>query len=186
MTKKKTLRFTINLSSRGKETIGKVVYGWTINAGRAIIVGIELIALAALGYRFVIDRQIVDTHDKIRIQESFIAAQAADEKIYKSIHDRLESIKSTDEETSIKIEIMNEILRAISSGIFFSTNLSINNKSILMDGSTFSVITLTEFLNKLKILPSVAAISIDEITAADDGIRFKARIDIKDMSKAKP
>lgn len=189
MAKKNTPKLNINLSSHGKQTVGKVVYGWTIDAGRAIIVGIELIALVALGYRFVIDRQIVDLHDQIKAQEIFIAAQATDEKTYKSIQERLKSIKTTNEETAAKVEIMNEILNAISSGTFFSTNLSINERSIQMDGNTFSIVTLTDFLNGLKDFPSVAAISIDEITAADEGVRFKARVEIKDMSKvaqAKP
>lgn len=183
MAKKNALKININLSSRGKQTVGKVVYGWTIQAGRAIIVGIELIALVALGYRFVIDRKIVDIHDQIKTQEVFVAAQANDEKTYRSIQDRLESIKATNEETEAKVQIMNELLKAISNGTFFSTNLSISGQSIIVEGSTFSISTLTDFLNGLKSFPSVAAISIDEVTAADEGIRFKARIDIKDMSK---
>ena len=181
MAKKAAPKININLSSAGKATVGKVVYGWTIDAGRAIIVGIELIALGALGYRFVIDRQIVDLHDQIKTQEVYIAAQFNDEKKFRSIQERLKNIKITNEETSAKVKIMNEILKAISSGTFFSTNLSINNNSINVDGSTFSIFTLTDFLNSLKKFPSVAAISIDEINTADEGVRFKTRIDLKDM-----
>lgn len=180
MAKKNSPKININLSSFGKQTVSKVVYGWTIDAGRIIIVGIELIALIALGYRFVIDRKIVDLHDEIKTQEVFITAQAAEEKTFRNIQDRLKSIKETNEETTAKVQIMNNLLDAISGGTFFSTNLSINAKSILVDGSTFSVLTLTNFLNSLKQYPSVAAISIDEITTTDDGVRFKVRIDIKE------
>ncbi len=183
MAKKISSKLNINLSSRGKATVGKVVYGWTIDAGRAIIVGIELIALGALGYRFVIDRQIVDLHDQIKTQEVYVAAQAADEKTYRSIQDRLKNIKATTQETSAKIQIMNEILKNITSGTLFSTNLSISDKSIFVEGSTFSIYTLTEFLNGIKKFPSIAAISIDEINTSDEGIRFKTRIDTKDMEK---
>ena len=101
MAKKISSKLNINLSSRGKATVGKVMYGWTIDAGRAIIVGIELIALGALGYRFVIDRQIVGLHDQIKTQEVYVAAQAADEKTYRSIQDRLKNIKTTTQETSV-------------------------------------------------------------------------------------
>lgn len=182
MAKKNPLRMTINLSSKGKQTVGKVVYGWTIDAGRAIIVTIELIALVALGYRFIIDRRIVDLHDQMKIQEVFIAAQAADEKTYRSIQERLKNIKETTIETTAKVEIMREILGAISSGVFFSTNLSISDKSVIVEGGTFSVFTLNEFLNTLKSYPSVESISIDEITTSNDGIRFKSRIDIQDTA----
>ena len=183
MAKRPAPKLNINLSSRGKQTVGKVVYGWTIDAGRAIIVGIELVALAALGYRFVIDRQIVDLHDQIKIQEAYIAAQAADEKTYRNIQDRLESIKETNESTESKIQIMNEVLKAIRTGTFFSANLIITNNTVSVEGSTFSIVTLTEFFNSLKSFPSVTSISIDEISTADEGVRFKARIGIKDMTK---
>lgn len=182
MAKKISQRTNINLSSRGKATVSKVVYGWTIDAGRAIIVLIELIALVALGYRFIIDRKIVDLHDQIKIQEAYIAAQAEDEKKYRSIHDRLKNIKSTNTETSAKVELMNEILSAINSGSFFSTNLSINERTIIIEGNTFSIYTLTDFLNQIKKYTSVATISIDEVNTADNGIRFKSRIEIKDMA----
>ena len=186
MPKRAAPKININLSSRGKQTVGKVVYGWTIDAGRAIIVIIELIALSALGYRFVIDRQIVDLHDQIKTQEAYIAAQASDEKTFRSIQDRLENIKLTNLETGAKIKIMNEVLRAISSGTFFSANLTISDRTIGVEGNTFSVVTLTEFLNSLKSFPTIAAISIDEINTADDGVRFKARIEIKDIGVKKP
>lgn len=186
MSKKLTPKININLSSAGKQTVGKVFYGWIVDAGRAIIVGIELIALIALGYRFYIDRIIVDLHDDIRRQEVYIVAQAQDEKKYRSIQSRLKNINITNEETAAKVKIMNEILKAISSGTFFSTNLSISNRSIIVDGSTFSLFTLTDFLNGIKKFPSIESISIDEINTADDGIRFKARLDIKDMSPVLP
>lgn len=182
MAKKTSPKININLSSAGKQTVGKVMYGWTIDAGRAIIVGIELVALGALGYRFVIDRQIVDLHDQIKTQEVYIAAQSADEKAYRSIQERLKDIKTTTSETSEKIQVMNEVLKAISAGTFFSTTLSINDKSILVEGTTFSIVTLTDFLNNLKKFPSVAAISIDEINTADEGVRFKTHVDIKSLA----
>ena len=184
MAKKSAPKLNINLSSHGKATVGKVVYGWTIDAGRAIIVGIELIALAALGYRFIIDRQIVDLHDQIKVQEAYIAAQAADEKTYRSIQERLKNIKMTNEETSAKVTIMNEILKAIENGTFFSTTLSISGRTIIIDGSTFSIYTLTGFLEGLKQYTSISAITIDEINTADDGVRFKSRIEIKEMAQA--
>ncbi len=181
MTKRTAPKLNINLSSKGKATVGKVVYGWTIDAGRAIIVGIELVALAALGYRFIIDRQIVDIQDQIKAQEAYIAAQANDEKMYRSIQERLKNIKLTNEETTSKVTVMNEILNAINTGTFFSTSLSINGRTIVVDGSTFSIYTLTDFLESLKTNPSVTAITIDEINTADDGVRFKSRIDVKEM-----
>ena len=182
MAKKISPGTNINLSSIGKKTVSKVVYGWTIDAGRAIIVGIELIALIALGYRFVIDKEIVDLHDKIKTQGIYVDAQAPDEKNYRSIQERLKNIKATQDDVAAKIQVMNEIISTIATGAFFSTNLSINNRSIGINGNTFSIFTLNEFLEKLKTNPSVSAITIDEVSTTNEGLRFKTRIDIKDMT----
>lgn len=178
MTKKAKYQININLSSKGQRTVGKVFYKWAIDAGRSIIVIIELIALGALGYRFVIDRKIVDLHDTIKQQEAFVSAQANEEKIYRAVQDRLKNIKLTNEETTSKITVMNEILKAVSNGTFFSTNLTINQKSIQIDGAALAIFTITTFVDSIKKFPAVAAISIDEINTTDDGVRFKARIEM--------
>lgn len=183
MSKVAKSQININLSSKGQKTVGKVFYKWAIDAGRAIIVIVELIALGALGYRFVIDRKIVDLHDAIKQQEAFVAAQANDEKIYRGIQDRLKNIKSTKEETTTKITIMNEILKAVSAGTFFSTNLIINQRSIQIEGTTFSILTLTTFVDSMKKFPTVASISIDEISTTDEGVRFKIRVDMIQQPK---
>jgi len=175
-------QININLSSKGQKTVGKVFYKWAIDAGRAIIVVIELIALGALGYRFVVDRKIVDLHDAIKQQEAFVAAQANEEKVYRGIQDRLKNIKLTNEETANKITIMNEVLKQVSSGTFFSTNLTINQKSIQIDGTTFSIFTLTTFVDSVKKFPAVASISIDEVSTTDEGVRFKVRIEMNQQS----
>lgn len=185
MLKKPSSKININLSSAGKATVGKVVYGWTIDAGRAIIVIIELIALAALGYRFVIDRQIVDLHDQIEVQEAYIAAQAEEEKKFRSIQERLKNIKLVNDETQAKIVVMDEVLNAIETGTFFNSNLSINDQALVISGSTFSIYTLTDFLDGLKKYPSVVGISIDEISTANDEVRFKAKIQIRESQVAK-
>lgn len=181
MAKKGEFRSNINLSSAGKQTVGKVVYGWTIDAGRAIIVGIELIALIALGYRFVIDRQIVDLHDEIKKQEAYIASRASDEKKYRSVQDRLQSIKITSENSKVKIDVINEILKVISEGTFFSTNLSVNDNLIGIDGITFSEYTLVDALSGLKKIPSVSSISIDEINTGQEGLQFKVSVRVKEI-----
>lgn len=179
MANKPTPKITINLSSQGKTTVGKIFYGWTVNAGRSIIVGIELIALGALAYRFVIDRKIVDLHDHIKLEESYVAARSSDEIVFRSIQQRLDSIKKTNIETQSKIQVMDNILTAISNGTLYATNLSISQQSIAIDGSAYSIYTLNSFLNSIKSLPSVTSISIDELDTTTNGIKFKVRIETK-------
>lgn len=182
----KSPKITINLSSQGKDTLENVFYKWAVDAGRGIIIGIELIALAALGYRFVVDKQIVDLHDEIDIQEGFVQRHAEKENLYRSIQDRLENIKETDAETSGKVEVMQAIIEAISENTFSSTSLTVNDTIINLNGNTFSIFTLNSFIEEVKLYPSIASISIDEINTSDQGIKFKVRIDMKKMTKKAP
>lgn len=179
-------RLNINLRSRGKESVSDVFYKWAVDAGRGIIIGIELIALIALGYRFYIDRKIVDLHDAIDREQTIVTSQTNQEVLYRGIQDRLTNIKSTTDETSAKITIMDAILQAISQGTFYDTTLAITSKEVILDGSTFSIFTLNTFIDSLKQIPSVEAISIDEIDNNNDGIRFKLRINVKEGSVPTP
>lgn len=169
----------INLSSKGKQTLEKVFYKWAVDAGRLIIIGIELLALGALAYRFYVDKRIVDLHDNIKRQEAYVAAQANEEKVYRSIQDRLKNIKATNDDIAAKITVMNAVLNNISSGILFQTSLSINQTGATIDGTTFSVTTLSNFIENMKSLPMVNSISLDEIDTSSEGVKFKLRIAIK-------
>lgn len=172
---------SINLGSQGKESVTNVFYKWATQAGKAIIIGIELIALGALGYRFVIDRQIVDLHDEIRAQEVFVERQQAAEGEYRNIQDRLTNIKLVTEESRSKVEIMNNISKLIQNGTFNSTTLVINLNTITLSGKTFSILVLDNFIQFVKKNEAVKSISVDEISTINEEIRFKIRIDLEDL-----
>lgn len=176
----KSPKITINLSSK-KVGAKDIAYKWMVDAGRGIIVLIELLALGALSYRFVIDGKIVDLKENIRVQEDFISRQESQEKLFRGIQDRLANIKQTSEDTNGKISIMNTILQDIKSGTFTSTTLSVNQSSINLSGSTFSIFTLNSFVNVIKQYPNVTAINIDEINTGDQGLKFKLTIQLKEL-----
>ena len=47
----------INLTLRARKSIQSAFLKWAVSAGKLIIIGTELIALSALGYRFMIDKK---------------------------------------------------------------------------------------------------------------------------------
>lgn len=179
MPKEESPTININLSSKSKGTVGKVFYSWAVNAGRAIIVLIELIALGALGYRFIIDKQIVDQHDQIKAEESKIIAQAKDEKLYRSIQERLKHITTTQNDTKVKFSVMNQVNETVSQGTLFKTKFTINEKTATIEGSTFSVLTLNNFLESLKNTSAISEISVSEINTTDAGVDFKILLKIE-------
>ncbi len=174
-----SLNVNINLIGKPKVSFSQDFLKWTFNIGRAIIVTTEIVALGALAYRFYIDRQIIDLHDQIKRQQLFVESQADKEAGYRSIQDRLTNIKITEENTNIKIDIMNDILHTIELGNFSSTNLSIDQNSIKLDGVTFSIFTINAFIEGLKKNPNVSSISLDDVASTATGIQFKLTIELK-------
>jgi len=169
-------KISINLSSKKKFSVGSVFYKWAFEAGRAIIILIELVALGALGYRFMIDGQVVDLHDEIKKQLSLVQFQSEDEKNYRGIQDRLTNIKLISEETEGKIQVMNDIIASINKGEFTETDLAVNQNSISLSANTISVFVVENLVNRLQEYPQVTSIVIDEINTSSSGIKFRLRI----------
>lgn len=175
-----SLNVNINLIGKPKVSFSQDFLKWTFNIGRVIIVTTEIIALGALAYRFYIDRQIIDLHDQIKRQQLFVESQADKEISYRSIQDRLTNIKITEANTNIKINIMNNIQKSVAQGDFSSTNLSIDQNSIKLDGVTFSIFTINSFIDALKKNPDVSSISLDDVASTTTGIQFKLTIELKE------
>ena len=180
MADKQTHKITINLAKNARVELENVFIKWVINVGRMVILITELIALGALFYRFVIDRQIIDLHDLIKKEQLFVNAQAVQEKEYRSIQQRLDIIKVAKEETDLKLAIMNDILKASENGVFSASNLSINKNMISVHGNTASVFTINNFIETLKKYPEVNSIGIGEINSTSKGIIFKLNIELKE------
>lgn len=172
-------KIRINLSGKPKESFSNLFFKWAVNSGRIIIVTTELLALGALLYRFTIDRKIIDLHDQIKIATASVKSQDKKEKDYRSIQERLKNIKQTNADTTTKIDIMNQVLKTVSSGDFSSTNIVLNESLISFNGTAFSIFPINNFVDELKQNPQIASISIDEINSGEKGISFKINIEIK-------
>lgn len=174
---------TINLTGKPKESNTTLFYKWTIQIGRIVIVLTELIALSALGYRFIIDRQIADLNDQIDRQVLFIKNLEQKEQQFRSLQDKLATIKTIKSDTDAKVNVMNIVLDAANQGIFTTSNLSVSKNVISISGSTSSVFSLNSFIEGLKSNEYITTISLDEITSGETGILFKLNITLQGVPK---
>jgi hypothetical protein len=174
-----SLHVKINLIGKEKVSVKEDFLKWAVKVGRVIIITTELLALAALLFRFSIDRKIIDLHDKIKNSELLVLSQKAKEESYRSIQARLDLINKTDSETKAKIGIMTDILVAISAGNFTSTNLTVDKSIISLEGTAFSIFPINAFIEDLKKNPNVSSISVDDISSSNQGIQFKINIELK-------
>lgn len=176
-------RLTINLRAKKQSPISNVFFKWVINSGRIIVVVVELLALGALGYRFTVDQQIIDLHDRINRELLFVNAQAKKEKLYRSIQKRLANIETVSIEANGKVTFLKQVLTAVNSPSYSSTSLNVNNNTVTIDGQAVSIFNVGALVDKLKQNPNVTSISIDELASSDQGIRFKITATLADTTQ---
>lgn len=173
---------SINLSGKPKQSTGSVFYKWAIQTGRIIIVLTELIALSALFYRFVIDRQITDINDQIATQVLLIRSNEEKEQQFRAVQNKLSTIKTIKQDTDAKIEVMNKVLDTANSGIFSASNLTVNKNTISLNGVASSIFAINSFVEELKTNEYVTSMSINEITSTDTGILFTLQITLIELA----
>jgi hypothetical protein len=180
----KSHKISIDLSGKPKESVETIFLSWAINAGRVIIMVTELIALGALFYRFVIDRQINDLNDQVNRQKIFVTLQQAKEDKYRGVQERLALIKETDEATHKKLDVMNGILSAINNtSAFTQTNLSVSENTITVSGNSANIFAINDLINNLvQKYPDIKNVDVGQMDSVAQGIQFKLTITLKESA----
>jgi hypothetical protein len=171
---------SINLTGKPKESNSSMFYKWTIHIGRIVIVLTELVALSALGYRFVIDRQITDLNDQIEKQVLFIRNLQEREDTFRAVQNKIETITTIKEATDAKVSVMNKVLGAANTNVFSTNGLNVQKNIISVDGTTSSVFALNNFIENIKQDQNIQTITIEDITSTDAGVLFKMTILLRD------
>lgn len=166
-------RLLIDLGKKNTDTATNTAFKWAINSGRIIIVVVELLTLGALGFRFFIDRQIVDLNEKIKTQQGFISGQAPKERGYRNLQQRLSDINSLSIASEKQIEFINSLTKILSSTSFITSSINATDEGISVDGQVYTIFTLTNLVDTLKKNPNIVSISVDDVTSADSGVHFK-------------
>ncbi|MBP6098498.1 MAG: hypothetical protein KA477_00775 [Candidatus Levybacteria bacterium] len=174
----------INLTLRARKSIQSAFLKWAVSAGKLIIIGTELIALSALGYRFMIDKKIIDLHDEISNEIALIEVQKDREQEFRDIQNKLAQIKSIEDKNKIRFDTISKITEAISRGVFTTDNLVISDKRIQFEGASLSIFSIYNFIEELKSDSNILAITLDEVTSSSQGIRFNLTIDLAILDEA--
>jgi len=171
----------INLIGQPKELLEKIFSEWAVNFGRVIIVLTELVALSALGYRFFIDRQIIDLHDEIKVKESIISnsSNKTKENEYRDIQMRLATIKTYTLEANTTSSVLQAVYDKTDSTNFAIEQLAYSTGVITLTGSAFSIFALNDFATSMKALETVKTITMDNVESSENAIEFSMSITIQ-------
>lgn len=153
---------TINLAKNRGEHFLDRFFSWALSAGRLLVIFTEAIALGAFLFRFGLDRQLLDLHDRINQEQAIVKLLKTNETTYRNLQDRLTLAKNIDQDTTTQLKIFQDFTTMIPSdmviqSIFYSTT------DIHIDGSVGSIVSLSSFVKKLKGYANVAKVSIDKL-----------------------
>jgi len=158
---------TINLLPKKDTSLLNQFLDWALTIGRLLIILTEMVALGTFIYRFGLDMQLVNLHDKIK-SESFIVDNFKDaEAKFRDAQDRLATVKQYNAVAHTTTDAFTKITKLGQSIVTFQDiAVSTQDAKIVIEARSASA--LSQFVNSLKNDPDITSISIDKITNETD------------------
>ncbi|MBI3385552.1 PilN domain-containing protein [Candidatus Gottesmanbacteria bacterium] len=132
---------TINLL--GTEDLQHTPWGrlisWATTYGRYTMITTEIVVLLAFISRFSLDRKLTDLKEEISQKQSIIEANLSFESSFRSLQDRMRTIKSLTASQSIPRDIIEELQQMLPPDVYFqSLTLGGGNLTIKTTAATTS------------------------------------------------
>lgn len=153
---------SINLLKKERKPILDTFLHWALTIGRLVVMLTEIIALTTFLYRFSLDRQIVDLHDKIKQKQTIVSLLKSDENTYRNLQNRLALITKFQDSSSETVQLLQNITSLTPQDIIINT-LTVSDKDIKITANTRTLSSLTSFIKDLKSYKKVNSISLDMI-----------------------
>lgn len=153
---------SINLSTKRKSNFEEIFFAWAIGIGRGLVVLTETIALGAFLYRFSLDGQLSDIHDKISQEGNVVKFFSHNESLYRNLHNRLALAHTVLSSQAVIAKLYQDIINILPTDITVRT-FTFAPESLKLDLSTQSANSLSTFVQNLREYPLVSTISIDTI-----------------------
>lgn len=135
---------------------------WALSVGRVVVILTEAIALIAFIYRFTLDRELIDLHEKIKQEQSVVLFLKDNENTFRNLQNRINLAGNFGKASTIKVGILSDLVSFASSNIIFNT-ISIQEDRIRVNFNTNSVSSLSEFVKKLKAYNKVENVIVEKI-----------------------
>lgn len=159
MAEKKT---TINLLARDSESFMTQFFDWALTIGRLLIILIQTVALATFIYRFSLDMQLVNYHDKIKSESFILDNFQSAETTFVDIQDRLATVQKYSTVENRTASIFTDITKMGQDKVTFK-DLAVNTQTVTVEVQAQSSASLAEFVNSLKHYPLVTSVSVDKV-----------------------
>jgi hypothetical protein len=135
---------------------------WALTIGRLLIILTEMVALGTFVFRFALDAQLVDLHDKIK-GESFILVNFQDgETTFRDIQARLAAAKQYTAVANTTGNTFNDILKMGQGKITFD-DLTVSTQTVTISLQAPTGALITQFVNALKSYPQITSVVVDKV-----------------------
>lgn len=153
---------SINLLPQNGDTFLSQALDWALTIGRLLIILIEMLALGTFLYRFTLDMQLVDLHDKIK-SESFIIANFQNaENTFRDIQARLTAVKQYITVENTTENIFTRIINMGQGKVTFK-DIIVSTQTVTITLQAPTGAAITEFINELKNDSSVTSVVVDKV-----------------------
>ena len=153
---------SINLAKNRGESVSERIIAFALTIGRVLVIVTETIALGAFLFRFGLDRQLVDLHDRITQEQAIVNLLKDNESTYRNLQDRLTLESNIAAAASKSVTLYQDVFKMIPSDMNLVT-ISFSDTSIHVEGTVPSLISLSSFVKKLQSDSRISRVSLDKI-----------------------
>lgn len=155
------------------------IYAWTANTAKYIIIVTEIVVLAAIAFRFVIDGRIAALDDQLEMQKQLLDARSPEESQVRQLLTSMRSIQQMDNSKYSLASYYEQIQALIPPSVLVqSINIDIGGCSIAGQVSAYD--TLLQLENNLKgATDALTNVSMSANQAAGGVINFSVTFKLK-------
>lgn len=169
---------SINLVKGRKKGFFDKFIRWSLSIGRLVVIVTEVIALSAFLYRFSLDMQLIDLHDKIVQKQSMVKLLKKNEDKYRNLQDRLAIASKLSNKGISMADFFKDVISLASTDVVFS-DIFLTGDYIRIEAKAQSVTSLANFVKTIKDYPKIDSVSIDTIENKTSNATITVRITAK-------
>jgi Tfp pilus assembly protein PilN len=144
-----------------RRALGKFLK-WILSYGRYIIIVVELVVFLVFFSRFIYDQKLSDLNERIEQKQAIVASAAAFENKIRTIHKRIEQVKTLDQERTIYLKVL-DTLKLIVPVDMVLTSLDFKEEKITISGETEKNESFAKLITTLKSDPLFEEISVESV-----------------------
>ena len=173
---------SINLLRKQQKSAGfNVFLEWLLTYGRFIIIAVQTIALAALVYRYTLDKELETVQQQVEDRQAAIRERKEEENSYRNLHERLALIETIhDSGKKTRDLFVGKI--ATASGYLIFKSIAFDKNTIRIDAYTSSIALLNSFIKLLREDDRIESINIGQVES--DSSKARINVDLSVPIKA--